>query len=526
MLSDWFVHTKQVSNELMFSFLEIIGYFPEGMGLVFGAQFLTIILMIAIGLFFGMLVGSLPGFTTIMAMAILLPFSFHMDPLLGLPFLIGIYKGGIYGGSIPAILISMPGTGAAVATTFDGPALTKKGQARRALEMALVGSVFGDFASDLVTILFIAFIALIAMQFGPPELMAVLILSLVVIAATTTGLFVKSLIMVLFGIGVAMIGTAPVGLITRFTFGWFPLVGGIPILPMLIGLFAISEIFTAIESKASSYVRQTVNIAGTDRLTIADIKMVFPTMVRSIFIGTGIGMIPGVGQVVAAFLGYAAAKNASDHPETFGRGEIEGIAAAETANNAVNGPTLVPMLTLGIPGDNVTAILLGAFMIHGLNPGPDLMTENGGMVYAVLISMVLANVLFLGIGYATIRFFARLVTIRKSLLLPLTLIFAFAGTMVIQNQTLHIFFLIFFGIVGYIAKKFKFDVAPMAMAFILAGTLEESFSQTLAMSSGQFFSFLLFDRPFALAFIILTPLVAYYLWRRSVRLRQRMAAGL
>jgi putative tricarboxylic transport membrane protein len=501
--------------------MDLFASFSEGLVLALN---LNTFMMVAIGLFFGMLVGSLPGFTTVMAMAILLPFSFFMEPLIGIPFLIGIYKGGIYGGSIPAILISMPGTGAAVATTFDGPALTKKGQGRKALEMGLTASVFGDFISDIVTIIMIAPIAYIALQFGPPELMGVLILSLIVIAATTTGLFIKSVLMLFIGIGVAMIGIAPVGLITRFTFGWFPLTGGIPLLPMLIGLFAIPEIFLAVEKRAASYVRETVNLKGTEKLTFEDIKKCFRTLCRSTFIGTWIGMVPGVGQVVAAFMGYAAAKNASPHPETFGRGEIEGVAAAEAANNAVNGPTLVPMLTLGIPGDNVTAILLGAFMIQGLRPGPELMTTDGALIYAILIAMLIANVLFIAIGWLAIPLFARLVTVRKSILLSMTIIFAMAGSLVFRNQPLDILFLVVFGIFGYIARKLRFDVAPMAMAFILAKPLEEAFSQTQAMSGGNIISFIVTERWIALAFLIACPLVAYYLWRRSVNLQRRMAA--
>jgi putative tricarboxylic transport membrane protein len=282
----------------------------------------------------------------------------------------------------------------------------------------------------------------------------------------------------------------------------------------------------AIEKRVATYIRgDSVDLMATEGLTLADLKKCIRTMCRSTIIGTWIGMVPGVGQVVAAFMGYAAAKNASDHPETFGHGEIEGIAAAETANNAVNGPTLVPMLTLGIPGDNVTAILLGAFMIQGLHPGPELMVDHGPMVYAVLISMMLANILFLGIGFLTIPWFARLVTIRKSMLLPITTILAFAGSMVFHNLPFEIIYLIFFGVVGYVARKLRFDVAPMAMAFILAKPLEEAFSQTQALSSGNMIPYLLTARPIALAFLIATPLVAYFLWRRSVKLRRRMAAG-
>ena len=242
---------------------------------------------------------------------------------------------------------------------------------------------------------------------------------------------------------------------------------------------------------------------------------------RSTVIGTSIGMIPGVGQVVAAFMGYAAAKSASTHPETFGKGEIEGIAAAEAANNSVNGPTLVPLLTLGIPGDNLTVILVGAFIAQGMRPGPQLMEEQGSLVFAILIAMVLANILFLGIGYLCIPFFARVVTIRKSFLLPLTLVFAFAGSWVFRAQPFDLAVLVFFGAFGYIAKKLHFDVTPMAMGFILGPTLEYSFGQSITLSNGQLFSYMVFERPITSVILALTPFITFLMWRRSNRLRKQ-----
>ena len=399
--------------------------------------------MVALGLILGMIVGALPGFTTIMAMAVLLPISFFLNPMLGIPFLIGVYKGGIYGGSIPAILVSMPGTGASVATTFDGPSLTKKGQSRKAMEMALFASVSGDFSSDVITILFIGPIALLAMKVGPPELAAIILLSLVIISATTSGVFVKGLIMCFTGLFFAMIGQDPLGSMSRFTFGIFDLKSGIPLLPMLIGLFAIPEILSAVESGISGFIDKKYLARSGERLTFLEFRRCLKTIIRSTGIGTTLGIIPGVGQVVAAFVGYAAAKNASDHPETFGKGELEGIAAPEAANNAVNGPTLVPLLTLGIPGDKITAILLGAFIAQGLRPGPQLFAEQGPLVYALLIVMILANVLFLFIGYALIPLFAKVVTIRKSALLPLTAIFAFAGSYVYRSEPFDLLVLVF-----------------------------------------------------------------------------------
>lgn len=481
---------------------------------------------IAVGLFLGMFVGALPGFTTLMAMAILLPVSFFLDPLLGIPFLIGIYKGGIYGGSIPAILVSMPGTGAAVATTFDGPALTKKGQARKALEIALFASVTGDLTSDIVTIAMIGPIAAVALLMGPPELAAILFFALIVIAATSGGVFVKGLLMLAIGLFLAMIGQDPIGALSRFSFGMGSIESGIPLLPMLIGLFALPEIFSGIERRAGLMIEAAnLKITGA-RLTWAEFQRCGRTIARSTVLGTVIGMVPGVGQVVAAFMGYAAAKNASKTPEKFGKGELEGVAAAEAANNAVNGPTLVPLLTLGIPGDNLTVILVGAFIAQGMRPGPLLMEEQGPLVFAILVAMVLANVLFLFIGYFCIPFFAKIVTIRKSFLLPLTLVFAFAGTWVFRGQPFDLGVLVFFGAVGYVAKKLHFDVTPLAMGFILGPILEYSFGQTVTLAQGNMLHYMLIERPVASGIILGTPVLTYLLWRRSMRLRREVTGGL
>jgi putative tricarboxylic transport membrane protein len=434
--------------------------------------------MMSLGLMLGMFVGALPGFTTIMAMAVLLPISFFLDPMVGIPFLIGVYKGGIYGGSIPAILVSMPGTGAAVATTFDGPALTKKGQSRKAMEMALFASVSGDLSSDILTILFIGPIALLAMKIGPPELAAIILLSLIIISATTTGVFVKGLIMCFIGLIIAMIGQDPLGGMSRFTFGFFAIKSGVPLLPMLIGLFAIPEILQAVEKKFTSFVRKEFDLKKGEKLTFKEFRRCFRTILRSTAIGTSLGIIPGVGQVVAAFVGYAAAKNASKHPETFGKGELEGIAGAEAANNAVNGPTLVPLLTLGIPGDKVTAILLGAFIAQGLRPGPQLFAEQGALVFAILIAMILANILFVVLG-------------------------------------------VFFGIFSYVAKKLSFDVTPMVMGYILGPVLEYSFGQTVNMAQGDTLHFIFVARPVTATILAITPFVTAMLWWRSSRLRRK-----
>ena len=230
--------------------------------------------------------------------------------------------------------------------------------------------------------------------------------------------------------------------------------------------------------------------------------------------GTGIGIIPGLGQVVAAMMGYTAAKQASDTPENFGKGEIEGVAAAEAANNAVNGPTLVPLLTLGIPGDNITAILLGAFVAQGLRPGPELFESQGSIVFAILIAMVFANILFVIIGYLTIPIFARVVTIKNSLLIPMVIMFAFAGSFVFRSDPVDLLMLVFFGAFGVIARAAKFDVMPMVMGFILGGPLEYAFGQTVAMAGNTPFAFMFTERLGMVAVLIATPIIGYVLWRR------------
>ena len=492
--------------------------FVQGLGMAFQ---LNTFLMMALGLVLGMIVGALPGFTTVMAMAVLLPLSFFLDPLVGIPFLIGVYKGGIYGGSIPAILVSMPGTGAAVATTFDGPALTKQGKSRKALEIALFSSVFGDLSSDVITILCIGPIALIAMQIGAPELAAVMFLSLIIITVTGDGVFVKGLLMMVLGLFISLIGQDPIGAVSRFTFDLFALRSGIPLLPMLIGVFALPEIFIAMEKKADRLIKQKIDTRAGGRLTFQEFKKCFRSICRSTVIGTSVGVIPGVGQVVAAFMGYAAAKNASPHPETFGKGELEGVASAEAANNAVNGPTLVPLLTLGIPGDNVTAILLGAFVAQGLRPGPQLFEDQGGLVFAILIAMVFANILFLFLGYLLIPFFARIVTISKGLLLPLTVVFAFAGSYVFRSDPMDLVIMVVFAVFGYIAKKLKFDVTPMVMGFILGPILEYSFGQTVTMAQGNMLGYIAIERPITVGIMLVTPLVIYFLWRRNTQMRNK-----
>jgi len=465
---------------------------------------------VSIGVAIGILVGGLPGLTTATAIAIVLPFSFFVEPLIGLPFLIGLYKGGIFGGSIPAILIATPGTGASVATILDGPALVRKGNGRKALEMALYASVTGDTASDVLTLLLVVPFAAAALLAGPPEMAAILFAAIVltIIAGTTSWL--RGAIMACIGILLATVGRDPLEFGQRLTFGMDILEGGIPLLPMLIGLFAIPELMRMIALRKSATGRIPPPVDPGPGLTLGEFKRAGRTIARSTFLGSIIGIVPGMGQPVAAFSGYAMAKRASPRPEEFGRGSLEGIAAAEAANNAVNGPTLIPLLTLGIPGDKITAILLGAFVAHGLRPGPQLVEQHGPVILAILLAMLLSNLLLLVIARVLIPAVARLVTMDPNLLAPIVLVLAWTGVYLYRSDSSDLFFLALFGVLGVLARRGKFDLAPMVLAFILCESLEYSVGQTLNLARDGVLEYLLLDRPGAI--IILLSVSGVALW--------------
>ena len=474
-----------------------------------------IYLYISAGLCVGMFVGAMPGLTTILALAVLLPVSFKLEPLLGIPFLVGVFKGGIYGGSIPAILVGIPGTAASIATTFDGPALTRKGHGRKALEMGLFSSVTGDFISDIFTILLIGPIAIITLMIGPPEIFAIIFFSLVLIASISGDSGLKGAIAALIGLGLGYIGTDAATGSTRMTFDLISLSAGIPLIPLVIGVFALPEILLAVESSAPRFVSQFIGFSNTgERLRWKEFKSSIKTILRSTGIGTGIGMVPGVGQVVAAFVGYSAAKRASSHPETFGEGELDGIAAPEAANNAVNGPTMVPLLTLGIPGDTATAILLGAFVAHGMRPGPFIFIEQGPLIYAILMSMVFANIIFAFLGYILLKPFAIAIQIRKSYLIPVILSLAFVGTLS-TGDTSDLVIMLVVGFFAYLLRKLDFDLAPLIIAFVLAEPIEYTLSQTMLYAKGDILQYIFITRPIASAFLLLALIWIIYKAIRS-----------
>lgn len=393
------------------------------------------VLLLALGVFIGTFVGAVPGMTTPMAVALTLPFTFTLSPVSGILLLLGVYKGGIYGGSITAILINAPGTPAASCTVLDGYPLARRGEARRALDIALYASCIADFMSNLALILCAGFLASLALAFGSPEVFTLILFSLTIIASVSGDQLLKGLGSAAFGLILAIVGLDLVYGTNRFIFGEVELMSGLNFIPVLIGLFALPEIiaFYGRVEVAREYNPLAGRGAGLD-----DLRKTLKTIIRGSAIGVILGAIPGIGGAPAAFLSYSEAKRTSKNGDNFGNGEIEGVAAAESGNNGTAGATLIPLLALGIPGDITTAIILGAFMIHGLRPGPLLFQDNLSLIYALFIGIMLSSLYLFAIGKFSIRLISRIADIPHRILFPIVLTLCVFGAYAVNNTVFDI----------------------------------------------------------------------------------------
>ncbi len=475
-----------------------------------------------LGVAVGIFVGSIPGLTVTMATALMVPLTFQMDPIPAIAMLLGVYKGGMFGGSISAILINAPGTPAASATVLDGFPMTQKGQALKALKMALYASVTADTLSDVVLILVAPPLARLALRFGPPEIFSLVLFSLTIIAAVSGRSLIKGLLAATLGVLFATVGMDPVAGTSRFTFGYVEMLKGIGLLPMLIGLFAVSEVLIRVEAEVKEGIKG-IFIKDSDRpedrrVSWVEFRRCLRTILRGTALGTFLGAIPGIGSTITAFLNYGMAQRASKHPERFGQGELEGVAAAESGNSAVCGATLIPLLSLGIPGDIVTAVLLGAFMIQGIAPGPTMFQEHGRVIYALFVGLMVCNLGNLLIGSLSVRAARSVLRIPQKVLYPTILLLCFVGTYAIDNSLFDVQAMFFFGILGYVMRKFDYPLAPLLIAFVLGPMLENALRQALIMSEGDIGIFI--SRPISLGFLLLTvltvSLIAFRIWRRTV----------
>lgn len=460
--------------------------------------------LLSAGTFMGIIFGALPGFTAVMGLAVLIPITFGMHPVAGLLLLAGVYNGAIYGGSITAILLRTPGTPAAAATVIDGYEMTKKGKSSKALRIAVTASTIGGIFSAICLLLIAPLLANIALKFGPPEYFLLAIFGLTIIASLSSGSFLKSIFSGILGLFIGAIGLDPILSYPRFTFNSPYLLDGVSYVPALIGLFALSQVFVMVENKGSmTKIRREVTKIKKDKLfcSIKEIKELIKTIIRSSIIGTFIGMLPGAGASIASFLGYSEAKRNSRNPERFGTGIGEGVAASEAANNAVTGGSLIPLLTLGIPGNSCTAILLGGLMIHGLRPGFELFTVFSNIIYPFILGLLFGNVIMFFMGSFFATYFARTANLQKSVLAVGICIFATMGSYAINGAIFDIWVLLVFGILGYIFRKTGFSIIAVVLGIILGPIAEIGIKQSLMLSKGHIFLYF-FTRPISLILII------------------------
>lgn len=464
------------------------------------------ILLLFVGVLAGVTVGAIPGLTATLAISLLLPFTFMLAPTPALLLLLGIYCGGMYGGAITGILVRAPGTPGAVATSFDGYPLTQQGQGGRALGIAAVGSFFGGIVSVIIMIILSPAISGFALQFSSAEYFALGVFGLTIVFSISGKSVVKGMIACVLGLLFATVGIDLISPHPRFNFDQHHLTIGLPLLPVIIGLFAVSEVFRMLEDTKE---RKKIT-AKFDKVvpTLKDLKALKWIFAKSGVIGSFIGALPGAGANMASFVSYSEAKRTSKNPEKFGKGSIEGVASAESANSAVVGGALIPTLTLGIPGDAVTAVLLGALTIQGIQPGPMLFAEHRDLIYTLYLGLFVALFFLLFVGLSAARFFAKISKVNKTTLIPFVIIFSLVGAYAAEWSIYHLWVALIFGVIGYLLEKYGFPVAPLALAFILGPIIERSFRRAIIRSDEGLMIFV--SSPISITLLALTVVVVSF----------------
>lgn len=458
------------------------------------------LLLILAGVVIGIIFGAIPGLTGTMAVALVIPLTFSMSTVNSFALLMGIYIGACSGGLISANLLRIPGTASSIATTFDGYPMAQRGEAGKALGLGIVCSFLGGFVSFGILFYIAPVVAEYAVRLGPYEYFAITFFALTLISSVSGDSPLKGLISGFIGMSLAIVGISPIDGFPRFTFGIVELSGGLALLPALVGLFAVSELLKVVQHGEQGQGQEVMDyhIHGFG-FSFQDIKGQALNFFRSSLIGTGVGILPGLGGSTANLLSYIVAKKSSKHPEKFGTGIIDGIVASESANNAAVGGALVPLLTLGIPGDTLTAMLIGAFMIHGLTPGPLLFKNSGDIVYAIFASLIVANIFMLIVEYGGMRFFVRLLKIPKYILMPVIIVLCIVGAFGLNNRIFDAWTVLLFGVIGYVLSYYSFPLTPVILGFILGPMVELYLRRGLQMSEGSLIPF--FSKPISALFI-------------------------
>jgi putative tricarboxylic transport membrane protein len=445
-----------------------------------------------IGVLLGTLVGVLPGIGPSATISLLLPATYYLGPTPALIVLSGVYYGAMYGGSTTSILINIPGEAASVVTCLDGYQMARNGRAGAALGISAFGSFIGGTLAVFGVMIAAPLLATFALRFGPPEYFALIFMSFSLVIALASGDILKAVMAIALGVFVGTIGIDFVTGEDRFSYGSYTLADGIGLVPVVMGMFGISEVLENLEKKSENVTILKTKIKNIFP-NLSDWKASIGPIVRGSFLGFFLGVLPGVGNIMGSFASYVLEKKISKNPEQFGKGAIQGVAGPETANNAASTSNFIPLLTLGMPANAVMALLLGALVIHGIRPGPMLIQENPDIFWGVIASMYMGNVMLVILNLPLIGLWVRLLTVPYRILFPLILFFCFIGAYSLNQNHWEVIIMLVFGIIGYIMRKFKYEAAPFIFAFVLGSFFENSLRQSLLMSGGEFGIF--FTRP-------------------------------
>ena len=459
------------------------------------------------GIFMGIIFGAVPGLTTILAVTLMIPFTFAMSPTVGLAILIGIFAGGISGGLITATLINIPGTPASLTTCWDGYPMSKKGKPAEALSLGVFSSLVGGVVSAIAIFLIAPQLARIALLMGSWELFAICLMGLCIVSSLSGNDVVKGLMGASIGLLLGAVGIDSIIGVSRLTFGFWQLTGGMSMAAIMAGFFAVREICDQINDLGKPRLKMDVK-----RISLMppwkEMKDCAGAFIWGNLAGILIGILPGIGQTPACVLAYNQAKRTSKYPERFGTGTPEGVVVSETANTATSGGALIPLITLGIPGDGVTAALIGGFMIHGLQPGPFLFTQNPEIVGTIMVAWFLASFILYFMLLGLMRVFIKMVNVKLSFLFPAIIIFCLLGIFAINHRIFDIWIMIIFGIVGFFMKQLKVDMIALLLGFILGPMIESNFRRALVASDGDLSA--IFQRPWAVIFLCIALLFLFW----------------
>lgn len=462
--------------------------------------------IVVVGTLVGVIVGALPGLGSVIGITLCIPFTFTMDHVQAITLLVGVYAGSTYGGSVSAILINTPGTPQAAATCLDGFPMVLKGKAEESIGWATFASVFGGTISCFILLLAAPQLAALAMKFGPVETFALILMGMTCIATVSQGNMFKGVLAACIGLFLGCIGADPLSGDIRFTWDIFVLSGGIDIIPVLVGIFALSEVLSRIDILARNNVTNIISCKGLKLPGLRDLKTRWGVLFKSSIIGSFVGIMPGVGGAPAAFISYGEAKRSSPRKAQFGQGEPDGILAPESANNAVTGGALVPTLALGLPGDAATAVMLATLMIHGVTPGVRLMVDSPDIVYAIFLVLFLCNFCLIPTGMLITKGFSWLLRLHEAIFLPMVVIICILGTYGVRNSYFDLVVALIAGALGIVLRYFKVSPAPLVIGLVLGPQLEISLRQSLLVTRGGMLS-MFTEHPIALVLFLVTVLL-------------------